>query len=137
MSSDLLHLIDDDREIDVPAVFRSGGVRVAPGALAGALGWEVKPQGLCRGSVCVPLGEGDRSSGEGIDLADFAERVGRPLAVDLQARVACLGASAAQRSASLASLEAPDFTLPDIEGRPLSLAGFRGRKVLLIAWASW
>jgi hypothetical protein len=32
----------------------------------------------------------------------------------------------------------PDFTLPDIEDRaPVSLAQFRGRKVLLIQFASW
>ncbi len=32
----------------------------------------------------------------------------------------------------------PDFTLPSIEGHgPISLAQFRGRKVLLIQFASW
>lgn len=32
----------------------------------------------------------------------------------------------------------PDFTLPDIaDGKPKSLADFRGKKVLLIQFASW
>jgi hypothetical protein len=32
----------------------------------------------------------------------------------------------------------PEFTLPDIQtGKPVSLADFRGKKVLLIQFASW
>ena len=32
----------------------------------------------------------------------------------------------------------PDFTLPDIrDGKPVSLSDFRGKKVLLIQFASW
>jgi hypothetical protein len=32
----------------------------------------------------------------------------------------------------------PDFTLPDIAtGKPVSLSDFRGKKVLLIQFASW
>jgi len=32
----------------------------------------------------------------------------------------------------------PDFTLPDIRtGKPVSLSEFRGKKVLLIQFASW
>jgi peroxiredoxin len=37
----------------------------------------------------------------------------------------------------LASLEAPDFALPDWQGRPHRLSHYRGRKVLLATWASW
>ena len=33
--------------------------------------------------------------------------------------------------------EAPDFTLPDLEGRQHSLSDYRGRKVFLASWASW
>jgi peroxiredoxin len=32
----------------------------------------------------------------------------------------------------------PEFTLPDINtGKPVSLSDFRGKKVLLIQFASW
>jgi peroxiredoxin len=34
-------------------------------------------------------------------------------------------------------MEAPDFTLPDLRGRLHSLRDQRGKKTLLIAWASW
>jgi hypothetical protein len=48
-----------------------------------------------------------------------------------------LGESAQQRAAALASLEAPDFTLPDVNGRMHRLSDYRGKKVLLVTWASW
>ena len=31
----------------------------------------------------------------------------------------------------------PDFTLEGLDGRPISLSGFRGRPVLINFWASW
>jgi peroxiredoxin len=37
----------------------------------------------------------------------------------------------------MATLEAPDFTLPDLAGRMHTLSDHRGKKVLLIAYASW
>ncbi len=33
--------------------------------------------------------------------------------------------------------EAPSFTLPDLEGNPVSLSDFRGKTVVLVFWASW
>jgi len=32
---------------------------------------------------------------------------------------------------------APAFTLPDLEGQPVTLAGLRGKVVLLFYWATW
>lgn len=32
---------------------------------------------------------------------------------------------------------APDFTLDDIEEKPISISDFKGRKVVLVFWASW
>ena len=74
---------------------------------------------------------------EGAALAKRAEATGRPVAVDLDARVAYLGVSAAERAKALATLEAPNFTLPDLDGRHHSLSEHRGKKVLLVAYASW
>ena len=74
---------------------------------------------------------------EGLERAQQAEAAGRPVAVDREERAAYLGVSAAERAAALASLQAPDFTLPDLSGRPHSLSAERGKKVLLVAYASW
>ena len=74
---------------------------------------------------------------DGIDLAAVARLLNRPLVLDADAGVAVLGGAAAERSAHLASLEAPDFTLPNLDGRLHSLRDQRGKKTVLIAWASW
>ena len=74
---------------------------------------------------------------DGAEALQRAEAEGRPLAVDQDEGAAYLGVSARARAAALASLEAPDFTLPDLDGRLHSLAEHRGKKVLLVAHASW
>ncbi len=116
------------------------GERVFVGAegLAGATGWVLKPEGLCREAVCVPVRDRTALEGPaGVDLAGFAAALGRPLALDVAERTAALGTAAAERANALASLEAPDFSLPDLTGRQHSLAEQHGKKVLLIAYASW
>ncbi|TCS72067.1 peroxiredoxin family protein [Effusibacillus lacus] len=30
-----------------------------------------------------------------------------------------------------------DFSLPDLNGKPVSIREYRGKKVLIIMWASW
>ena len=34
-------------------------------------------------------------------------------------------------------VEAPDFTYPDLNGKEVSLAGYRGKVVLVNVWATW
>lgn len=99
-----------------PAVIREGHVVLSPGADWAALGAPASAE---------------------VALEDAAQRLDRPLAVDLEEGVAFLGVSARARAERLLSLEAPDFTLPDLEGRPHTLAAHRGKKVLLVAYASW
>lgn len=37
----------------------------------------------------------------------------------------------------VAGTEAPDFTLPDIDGKPLALSSLRGKHVIIDFWGSW
>jgi hypothetical protein len=130
--------LDEGKVCTVAATVNGDGVRLSPAALRGAVGWELKPQGLCKGGRCVAIdGETDLANDAGVDLAGFARLLSRPLAMDLDEGIACLGASAAERAAQLASLEAPNFTLPDLGGQLHSLSDYRGTKVLLVAYASW
>jgi hypothetical protein len=133
-----LTLIDEGREVSLAAVVDGAAVRIRPDALAAGLGWRLEAQGLCRGDVCVPVR--DRAAIEtasGVDLAALARVLDRPLAIDVDEGVGVLGASSSERGARLSSLHAPDFTLPDLVGRTHSLRDQRGKKTLLIAWASW
>ena len=131
-------VIDDGRVCAVQATRDGDRVCLAPGALQEALGWELKPQGLCKDDACVPLGGGAGVDTDGrIDLAAVAGALQRPMALDAEAGVAVLATSADERSARLQSLQAPDFTLPDLDGTAHTLSHFNGKKVLLIAYASW
>lgn len=138
MSSIPFTIIDEQRPAEVRARVAGGRVRLPPESLQTALGFRLEPQGLCRGSLCIPIaGRAGLVSDDGVDLAALADLLDRPLALDAGAGVAALAASAGERSARLASLEAPDFALPDLSGRVHRLSEHRGKKVLLIAYASW
>ena len=76
-------------------------------------------------------------SDAGLDLAALASALRRPVALDAAEGVAALGTPLDERAGKLATLEAPDFELPDLEGKLHSLSRHRGKKVLLIAYASW
>lgn len=133
-----LTLIQDGQVEEIAAHFDGERVRIPSGALFATTGWGLKPEGLCRGAVCVPVADPDAlASSDGVDLAAFAELLGRPLALDVTERTAALGTAADERERSLASGEAPDFTLHDLAGRAHTLSEHRGKKVLLVAYASW
>ena len=111
--------------------------------LTRATRFELKPQGVCRDELCFPLpkdqrGEFVREEGKTrwFHLTEFARLVQQPIAHDAGASAWYFGVRADQR-AGLGSLKAPNFTLPDMAGKTHSLADFRGKKVLLVTWASW
>jgi hypothetical protein len=131
-------IMDGERSVQLDATVDADGVRIAPDSLHTELDWKLAPQGLCRGAVCVPVADRAGLCDErGIDLERFAQAIGRPVALEPDAACAALGTAAGERADRLRSLEAPDFTLPDLHGRPHSLHEYRGSKVLLIAYASW
>jgi len=108
---------------------------VSPEVLARALGWEVKPEGLCRGPLCVPLRSGVVRTDGAVDLAALARQRGQTFEHDAGHAVWVFGPGAAPGGPH--SVLAPDFTLPDLAGQRHTLSVFRGRKVLLNSWASW
>ncbi len=118
-------LIDEQRTLETEV---GDDLRFDPAVL----GWERKPQGLCRGDICVPVTAETR-----MDLASVARLLGRPLVMDIGERVASLGAAAADRASALNSGVAPEFELPDVSGTMHRLSDHRGRKVALYSWASW
>ena len=108
--------------------------------LEAATGWWPRPEGLCRGSVCVPIPPGRESEllrGGQVDVAALWRHLGQPLVHSADGVAWVLGTAAADRVEALRSLQAPDFSLPDRTGRRHSLAEHRGKKVLLVSWASW
>lgn len=113
-----------------------------PAELAAATGWELRPEGLCRGELCVPVPRDGRDrlvseSPRRVNLAGLARLLGQPVVHDDALGVWAFGESSRARREALASLQAPDFTLPDLDGRRHALSDYRGHKVFLVSWASW
>ena len=105
-----------------------------------ATGWLMKPEGFCKDDVCVPTPAGkdrDYIEGDKVNVSAFWALMGRPTATSEQGDVWFLGEGAQTRNDALLSLQAPDFTLPDFDGKLHSLSDFRRKRVLLITWASW
>ncbi len=104
----------------------------------------LKPEGICRDDRCIPIPEDRRQDfivNRGDDtlfnLSAFARLLKQPIAVNAKHRVWYFGPEPAPQNAHIISRKAPDFTLPDWKGKERRLSEFRGKKVLLITWASW
>lgn len=103
-------------------------------------GWSMKPEGFCKGEVCVPTPPGraeEYVQGDAINVSAFWGLMGKPVVRSEAADVWMLGEGASQLNDALLSLQAPDFTLPDLDGGLHSLSDYRGKRVLLVTWASW
>lgn len=97
-------------------------------------GWLLKPQGACRGEVCVPLPAPVHD--DQVDVPAVAERLGMPLVQNAQDDLWALG-PASFGGHVLTSAEAPELELPDLDGRPFRLSSLRGQKVLVVSWAPY
>jgi hypothetical protein len=130
-------LIDEGAATQVDALLRDDRVLVADADVARATGWTRKPEGMCREEICVPLRDADAHPDGRVDVAAFAAALRRPLALDVAECVAVLGTAADARAEQLTSMRAPDFALPDLDGHMHTLSAQRGKKVLLVVYASW
>ena len=116
--------------------------------LTRATGFVVKPQGVCREELCFPLPSARKSEFlikrgtnsnkvQWFNLTAFARMLHQPVAYDDTLATWYFGPRPEVQNNYLASFQAPNFTLPDMDGKPHSLSDFRGKKVLIVTWASW
>ena len=105
--------------------------------------FEMKPQGVCRDELCFPIPKARQNEflrktppAMWFNLTAFAKLVEQPVAYDAATSTWYFGLRADQRQ-TMSTLRAPNFTLPDINGKMHSLADYRGKKILLVTWASW
>jgi hypothetical protein len=108
---------------------------VTAAEFAAATGWDPKPEGLCRGEVCVPAPGSLRDDGT-VDVIAAAQRLGMPVVTDDEHALTAVGPGTSTGH-TLSSAVAPDPELIDRAGRPFRISSLHGRKVLLVAWASY
>lgn len=98
-------------------------------------GWSLKPQGACRGDLCVPLPANAVREGV-VDVDVVAQRLGMPLIEDTAAGLSALGPETLSGHA-LPTAEAPELVLPDLAGNEFRLSSLRGQKVVIVSWAPY
>jgi len=96
--------------------------------------FELKPQGACRADMCIPVSK-NLKAGEWFNLTGFAHKLGQTVVTD--SGVWSFGEIPVVRGNFYNSRIAPDFAAPDRKGRTVHLSDFRGKKVLVVTWASW
>ena len=108
----------------------------------------LKPQGVCRDELCFPIPKArktaflsvqksGRRSITWFNLSEFARLVKQPEVVDEEQAIWYYGPRQSVQNSHTSSFVAPDFTLTDMKGVRHSLRSYRGKKVLLVTWASW
>ncbi len=105
-------------------------------------GFELKPQGLCAGDVCIAMPSDEswiveQDKKKYFNVSRFARRVNQVYAVDPEAKVWSFTAVPRPETSPLLAGQAPDFALEDRDGKLVRLSDFRGKKVLILTWASW
>ena len=94
-------------------------------------GWVIKPEGACKGDMCVPLGEPAQ-----FDATKTAQRLGMAVVHDPSGGIFSIGpASIGDRA--LVSAEAPELVLSDLDGNEFRLSSLRGKKVVIVSWAPY
>jgi len=137
-------IVYDDNVTEVDNIIQDEGqLWITTSDLKRSTNFELKPQGVCRNELCFPVPKSRRgqfvrkSAGRSwFNLVAFAQLVDQPVAHDEALSTWYFGLRLDQRQV-LTSLQAPDFTLPDMNGKTHALSDFRGKKVLLLTWASW
>lgn len=96
-------------------------------------GWQLKPEGACKGDVCIPI---PNSGGDTVDVIATAEAMNLPLVEAAEANLWALGPESIGGKA-LVTAEAPELELPDLDGNMFKLSSLKGKKVLVYAWAPY
>jgi hypothetical protein len=119
-------------------VMLEGGPLIDAAALESALGWTLKPEGLCKDDTCVIVPDhAALMSDDRIDVTAVAALLDRPAAHDAESDLVAIGAPRELRRSALNDMKAPDFTLPDLDGLPMNFSDHRSKKRLLVAFSSW
>jgi peroxiredoxin len=107
-------------------------------------GFTLKPEGMCRDEICIPVRQNENSdlyvSRQGekwISLTQFARNLKQAYAHDADTDTWSFGEIPLTRDSFLHAARAPDFELKDRSGKTVRLTDFRGKKVMLVTWASW
>ena len=138
-------ILVDNQVVDISTTLPDAtDLWVTPQDLTKINGFVLKPEGACLDDICVPVQQSKDSSifvtrrGESwMNVTELAQRIQQAYVSDHDAGVWSFGTIPVQRQSFVRDGLAPDFTLPDWHGKQTSLSDFKGKKIMLLTWASW
>ncbi len=96
-------------------------------------GWQIKPEGACKGDICIPL---KNQVGQQVDIEQIADEMNLPLVAEPAHEIWALGPESIG-GRTLSTAEAPNLTLPDLDGKLFELSSLKGKKIVVYAWAPY
>ncbi len=108
-----------------------------------ATGFELKESGACYDplNICIPLLEEGftqtLSDHKWLNISKLSQRLEQACISNDDHTVWSLGLLPEARKAMLTSSIAPDFEIVDINGEIVRLSELKGKKVLIVTWATW
>ena len=140
-----MHVIANDTTTTLAnSLEDSDALWIASDELERATGFELKSEGACLGDLCVPIRQDEdnelfktQGGKRWVNVSLVATKLNQPFLVDREEGVWSLGVIPAARASTLESAIAPDFAIADRNGKTIRLSDYRGKKVLLVTWASW
>jgi hypothetical protein len=127
-----------DSTILTPGHWTNGEPYINAEEIKEILGWEVKPEGLCKEDTCIPIDKDKDLEDQGrYSLRQIANLTEHPALVSSETQTVAIGQPSTLRISALRDKVAPDFKLPDIDGVDRALSDWAGKKRLLVAFSSW
>ena len=138
-------IVVDNRVVDIAQTLADPtDLWVSADDLTKINGFVLKPEGACLDDICVPIRQSvdsdifiTRSQQGWVNASELAARLQQPLVADHESGVWSFGVIPVQRQVFVRDSIAPEFTLPDWQGNTVSLSDFKGKKIMLLSWASW
>jgi len=117
---------------------------VSPEDLTKFTGFVLKEEGACFEDVCIPIRQNEdsdkfvtRTGKKWVNATALAAILQQGVVSDRDSNVWSFGEVPAVRESAAANGMAPDFALKDRDGKMVHLSDFRGKKVIIMTWASW
>ncbi len=117
---------------------------VSPDDLTRINGFVLKPEGACLDDICIVAREDvdgglvvNRDGAKWFSVTELARKLQQAFVHDAETGVWSFGEIPVTRKPFLESGMAPDFALEDRNGDTVRLSDLRGKKVMIVTWASW
>ncbi len=140
----LITILANDKTTKVTAfVNKTDVLWIRVDELHAATGYELKESGVCYDplNICIPLLEDGftqiHSGHTWFNVSKLSQKLSQVCISNDDQTVWSLGLIPEVRKAMLDSSIAPDFEIEDMNGEMIRLSDFRGKKVLVVTWATW